>query len=79
MTRDPRVDPQVGDVLRKDGRSRTVTEVREWEPGIYVRWRGPSKVNWRPMTGNVLILKSWREWAAKAEVVAAQPAAQEQK
>lgn len=62
--RDPRSNPQPGDVLRIDGRERHVYDVRpRFGTGtimVHFRWDGCEYV---------VLLSSWRKWAKNAEVL----------
>lgn len=58
----PRPDkPKLGDVWKRDGRRRTVTEVEHiGSQTYYVRWDHRTKWSWCAM---------WEWWAAKATLI----------
>jgi hypothetical protein len=62
MTRDPRTNPQKGDVLRKGAVKRTVMEI---EPA----WSGRVRYMTNAGAGRRVPLASWQAWARDAEVV----------
>lgn len=65
--RDPRVDPKPGDVLSVGGSQRQVD-------GVGCRFgTGEIQVGWVRSCGDSgsMSLKSWKRWAAKAEVIRA--------
>jgi hypothetical protein len=67
VTRDPRIDPKPGDVLRKS--ASTVTIDRISAHGVTYTFDGlPSEMP--PMTRwDRPFLPEWRKWAATAEVI----------
>lgn len=67
MSRDPRKDPQPGDVLRFDGYTRTVTFVSFYGRTTHVTYN--EKANVHGERNDRVSLTEWRKWARKAEVV----------
>lgn len=66
--RDPRKDPQPGDVLQKDGcrRSvRTVLHERKWRYVVFDEVANVYGTKW----GRETTMTDWRAWARKATVV----------
>jgi hypothetical protein len=62
--RDPKKDPEVGDVLSLLGSSRQVEEIRCDLSGlIHIGWNSPKG------DGGWMRLVSWRRWAKNAEVI----------
>jgi hypothetical protein len=65
VTRDPRIDPKAGDVLRKNSLSRRVVEVASMD----VYWcRDGSDRRVQPAW-----ISTWRTWARDAEVLTVAP------
>lgn len=60
--RDPRTDPQPGDVLRANGTTRAVEKVWAFNSTVRVAYRS------EPANG-FMSLRQWWVWAADAEVV----------
>ena len=67
MSRDPRKNPQPGDVLRYDGYTRTVTFVSFYGRTTHVSYHEKANVYGEHDYGE--FLTNWRHWARKAEVV----------
>ena len=62
--RDPRVDPKLGDVLRKDGRDRTVQKCVSYGP-----FRDVDIHYYCDRHSCSIFLRNWRKWAKDAEVL----------
>lgn len=78
MMRDPRIEPQPGDILRWMDRERHVTDVRDaW----YASGRGRKAISYRDVrkAGDVggcrCSLAAWRKWAARPATKVIQVAA----
>lgn len=64
--RDPRVDPQPGDTLRRGKQQRTVLHAYDWL-GICVDFQSPADAR----IGQIRMerIGLWKKWAAGAEVL----------
>jgi hypothetical protein len=62
LSRDPRADPQPGDVLVTAFRTRTVTRRWDFYGDDYVAF------TWGNGAADRILLRNWRIWAKKARV-----------
>lgn len=68
--RDPRVDPRVGDVVRKGDRERTILRTQSTSSGGVGEIQYEVRVDDRPgRKGGVCWITSWQDWCRGAEVV----------
>jgi hypothetical protein len=78
MSRDPRIDPSPGDVVRKGRRQRTVTlfarEIIHFEPRYLCQNSFRGRPHWEVSSGQSFTeLRKWRSWCRGAEVLTPHP------